>query len=222
ATGMEVELAADGREAYEMAMQQEYDLILMDMQMPEVDGIEATRMLRAAGNQVPVVALTGNVMEQHKSEFKAAGCDDFLAKPIDRQALYRVLERHQQGEGELSEPVVAAVSVEKETISPHQQSDVFNPPESVDDALIELFINRLHDSVATMTESRNQQQWSSLQSEIHMLKGSGETFGFPQITQRARKIESALKDKTYDLALTELDLLYVQIEQVFEWYSGRE
>ncbi len=91
--GATVDVAANGKEAIELAMTTHYDLILMDMQMPVMDGIEATRILRASGNSTPIIALTANVLQKHRDLFKEAGCDSFLGKPVNRDALYRLLKR---------------------------------------------------------------------------------------------------------------------------------
>jgi PAS domain S-box-containing protein len=90
--GAQVDLAENGLVAYEQAMArlnqgQPYDVILMDMQMPVMDGYEATRRLRESGYDRPVVAVTANAMAGDREECLAAGCDDFATKPIDRRAL---------------------------------------------------------------------------------------------------------------------------------------
>jgi CheY-like chemotaxis protein len=74
-----------------MVTEHPFDLVLMDMQMPLMDGVEATRQIRAHNNQVPIVALTANVMEGHRVAFEEAGSNSFLSKPIDRQELRQVL-----------------------------------------------------------------------------------------------------------------------------------
>jgi two-component system, sensor histidine kinase and response regulator len=100
--GLEVEIAQNGQVALEMAQQAEYDLVFMDMQMPVMDGLEATRALRAiaAFEKVPIVAMTANAMEQDKRRCLEAGMNDFLVKPLDpddlRSALLRWL-RPQSG-----------------------------------------------------------------------------------------------------------------------------
>ncbi len=94
--GLKVTTANNGKEAIEQTSQHTFDLVLMDMQMPEMDGIEATRRLRQQGHSVPIVALTANVMQKHRDQFEAAGCDGFLAKPIDRTALHQILSQYLQ------------------------------------------------------------------------------------------------------------------------------
>ncbi len=92
--GATVSLASNGQEAVELVNRQHFDLILMDMQMPVMDGIEATRILQQQGHTVPVVALTANVMEHHREQFTAAGASGFLNKTIEREALRKVVVKH--------------------------------------------------------------------------------------------------------------------------------
>ena len=97
--GAEVVTAGDGRVAYEQAMQacaagSPFDLILMDMQMPEVDGHEATVRLRKAGYTGPIIALTAYAMRGDREKCLAAGCSDYAAKPISPAELLGIVSRH--------------------------------------------------------------------------------------------------------------------------------
>ena len=92
--GITVTVVENGEEAVSQAMAQPFDLILMDMQMPVMDGIEATKRLKEGGNQTPVVALTANVMAKHRDKFEQAGCSGFLAKPIDKDDLREVFRQY--------------------------------------------------------------------------------------------------------------------------------
>ncbi len=93
--GLAVDVANDGREAVAMAAIGEYALILMDMQMPQMDGLEATRRIRAEGwgRHVPIVAMTANAFAEDRQRCTEAGMNDFLAKPVDPSRLYATVVR---------------------------------------------------------------------------------------------------------------------------------
>ncbi len=94
--GLQVDIAENGEAAVRMANQKPYDLIMMDMQMPELDGLEATRRIRAtdSGQTVLIVAMTANAFAEDRARCMDAGMDDFVTKPIDPDFLYQVLYRH--------------------------------------------------------------------------------------------------------------------------------
>jgi two-component system sensor histidine kinase/response regulator len=96
--GCRVEVVADGKQACEAAVQRVFDAVLMDCQMPVMDGFEATRELRrreasGRGTRLPIIALTANASPQDREACRAAGMDDFLTKPFQRHELYAALSR---------------------------------------------------------------------------------------------------------------------------------
>jgi len=97
--GATVEIVENGRQAFDRALQalesqEAFHVVLMDMQMPELDGYEATRALRERGYTLPVIALTAHAMTGHREECLAAGCDDYLTKPVERAVLLEMAARH--------------------------------------------------------------------------------------------------------------------------------
>ncbi|MBW8015077.1 MAG: response regulator [Planctomycetes bacterium] len=91
--GFDIVFADNGKEAVEIILQESFDLILMDIQMPYMTGFEATKVLREQGVTTPIIALTAHAMEGDKEKCLEAGCDGYLSKPIDKDELRRVLEK---------------------------------------------------------------------------------------------------------------------------------
>ena len=95
--GMSVTLAHDGAQAVAAIQAHDIDLVLMDCQMPVMDGYEATRRIRSSGHrraQVPIIALTAHALAEDRERCEAAGMNDYLPKPVTAEALAMVLQRH--------------------------------------------------------------------------------------------------------------------------------
>jgi CheY-like chemotaxis protein len=91
--GWSVEIVADGQAALDALEEDRYDLVLMDVQMPIMDGLEATRRLRERGSTVPVVAITAHALDSERASCMEAGMDDFLTKPFTPEDLYDTVIR---------------------------------------------------------------------------------------------------------------------------------
>ena len=98
--GLHVTVVADGNEAVEKALAREFDLILMDIQMPTMNGYEATRALRKEGITTPIIALTANAMQGDDEKCLEAGCDDYLPKPLDRAQLLEKVRKYLPSEAQ--------------------------------------------------------------------------------------------------------------------------
>jgi CheY-like chemotaxis protein len=91
--GFETTIAAGGKEAIRQVESELPDLVLMDMNMPELDGWEATRQLRAQGNTIPIVALTAHAWEGDRERAIEAGCSDYHTKPVNVEILLKLIEQ---------------------------------------------------------------------------------------------------------------------------------
>jgi signal transduction histidine kinase/HPt (histidine-containing phosphotransfer) domain-containing protein/methylmalonyl-CoA mutase cobalamin-binding subunit len=179
AVGVTVILANNGQEAIDAALMRSFDLILMDMQMPYVDGVQATRNLRELGITTIIVALTGNVLPEHREAFKAAGCDSFLAKPVDRNMLLDTIKER------------LPIADNSALIAGNE-----NTAESalIDDDLMALFKASTEKNRESILEALSCVNWDQVKKTAHTIKGCGTTFGFPNLTKLGKEICDALDE----------------------------
>lgn len=183
--GAQLTLAENGERAVALATTQPFDLILMDMQMPIMDGLEATRQLRAKGLTLPIVALTANAMTSDMERCRVAGCTDFLSKPVQRERFFDVVQRYltqsSDNSGAETAPITSAVLVDD--------------PDLED--LVTVFLSRLPMLVSDLETYYANADWPTFKGKIHELKGVGGGYGYPQITELAGKIEFELMKGDY-------------------------
>ncbi len=188
---LEVEIAEDGRMACEMAETSQaeskpYDLILMDIQMPVMNGYEATRWLRQHGWRGPIVALTAYAMVGDREKCLAAGCDDYLSKPVTRQELWDMLKRYIPQPGDTTAVRGA---------DPADASQAALPPEARTTArttieqLRERFIRGLPERAHALEEAWRAGHRQALVQAAHQLKGTAGAYGLGALAQAAEAVE---------------------------------
>ena len=92
--GFDVTLAEDGQQAVEKVLQESFDIVLMDIRMPVLNGFEATERLRDKGVTTPIIAVTAHAMKGDRERCLEAGCDDYISKPFDQEELRRTLSKY--------------------------------------------------------------------------------------------------------------------------------
>jgi signal transduction histidine kinase/CheY-like chemotaxis protein len=181
--GLDFKIVDNGAQAVEEALAGDYDIVLMDMQMPVMDGATATSVLRAAGYTGPIVALTANVMAEDVQRYMAAGCSHCVGKPIDFAVLTEVLASSlNQHAAPL--PVLTA-----------EQMHEF-------DTIRTAFAQSLPERLMLLNNAIHGRDWDELGRLAHSLKGTAGSFGYHGVTHAARELEQAAKHGDMAMALT--------------------
>jgi CheY-like chemotaxis protein len=216
--GLRVDGAENGAVGVEKALQQAFDVILMDMQMPVMDGCTATRHLRQHGLQTPIIALTAHAMKGYEQEIMAAGCSGYLTKPIDIDALIQTLADllgGQRLDDDATGTVPAWATADSE---PHSTPPEVEPPlisrlaanNPRFRSIVTKFVQRLNVQLKAMEQAVHNRDFDELASLAHWLKGAGGTVGFDAFTEPAAYLEGLAKARNedrLDAALQELQRL---------------
>jgi CheY-like chemotaxis protein len=177
----EVVIVADGQLAFEQAMASSrcgkpFDLILMDVQMPRLDGCQATIRLREAGYAYPIVALTADATDLEQRRCMAAGCNGFLAKPVDREEFLQVTRRF----------------VRRELSAPATPDEVAGPIfDAQMDALRESFRGQIRLRVTEIAGAVSDKDLARVSDLAHRLKGTSACYGFAALADSSDALQSA-------------------------------
>ena len=178
--GCEVDFVANGREAVEALGRGPYALVLMDCQMPEMDGYEATRRIRAreSGQRTPIVACTAHAFEGEREKTEACGMDDFLSKPITVGQLAKVLERYLGVTN--PGPVPRALPSRPPTLDVTSRRS---------EGLVRVFTTHVPGQVDRLDLAVQHGDHADRRAAAHRLKGSCLAFGAPRMTELCRALE---------------------------------
>ena len=237
--GVQVDIAENGREAVSVVQQVTYDLILMDMQMPEMDGLEATRKIRqmqsagALSSALPIIALTANTMDGDLETCLQAGMDAYLSKPFSIAQLYESLtpwlnapcEENSSGIAE-QESGNALDSITNEA---QQATEVVDPSalekiaalspgksESLVAKVTQLFLASLEDSLSLLAEQPHPPE--SLRGLAHSLKSSSANVGAHRLAALCKQLEQAAIANLLSLQpelITEIELESAAVKRYF-------
>jgi PAS domain S-box-containing protein len=213
--GWPVDVAGDGKQALQALATQAYDLVLMDVQMPEMDGHEATRHIRdpkssVLDHGVPVIALTAHSMAGDADECFAAGMDDYISKPVDSKTLGRVVEKWLARRTHLSSAVAVAEAPAQSSSAdsaPVRAIPVFNREAFLqrmmgdDEFAREVaaqFLVELPSLLANLKEGAARKDVESISKLAHKIKGSAANVGGDALKEAASDLEKA--GKAADLA----------------------
>lgn len=216
------DMVSNGLLAFESTLRKQYDLILMDIQMPVMDGVEAVKSIRASGITTPIIAVTANVLRDEIEHYFQVGFDGYVAKPFESATLYREMGRFLSvvGEDVLAknppnserfEAELPIVSREVSSMGREISSSILPEPEpdAIDEgkkkkkklAFLSLCMNYRDELPHILQRIESLYligDWETLRKETHTIKGTAGSFGFSDITTAATEVDKLFKANTLE------------------------
>ena len=224
--GHKVDIVENGEQAVEAVRNGAYDVVLMDVEMPVVDGKEATRRIRALpppANRVMIIAVTAHAMAGAREEYLAAGMDDYLAKPIDPRVLLRKLATLS------AEPSAGTGSDELGTlVLDHSHLEALSSHLPADDLrqLLALLPEQLDAQISAIEALLATGDLATLGREAHSLAGAASNYGASKLSRFAREIEAACGDANVEGVARRVERLAAMSEEACaalrDWLTARD
>lgn len=235
--GVETRAYNNGYDVVEACKTETFDLILMDVQMPGLDGLETTKVLRANENdtRTPIVALTAHAVNEQKTQLLLAGMDDFLSKPVSESDLKHIIERWTKT-GANTDPAEVQPAGKPELGAHHEQgvrhssnqerAGFFDWAESMRLArnkpdlateMLKMLISSLPDTVAHIQEALTNQDMSHLLEVTHKLHGGCCYCGVPALRNASKVLEKTLHQKVYQEVGALAEKLLSEVHILLRW-----
>ena len=235
--GHDVDIADNGKKAVEAVKLKDYDVVFMDIAMPEMDGLAATKAIRAlpGKKELPIIAMTAHAMRGDREECLAAGMNDYITKPLSREILHQriALWAKPKSNSDADQPIVATPPQQPSTVQPMAQPMILTSTDAQEEVPIDEisdlhfnqilqdlgidnlmdFSKRFYEDLETtggaMLAAQAEQKWDVVKLHAHSLKSSTLSFGLSRLSQLAASIEKQCKEQ----AIPDPDLLKIWPER---------
>jgi CheY-like chemotaxis protein/HPt (histidine-containing phosphotransfer) domain-containing protein len=209
-SGAQVVIARNGAEALEQIKKQPFDCVLMDVQMPEMDGVQATVNIRSLEDPllsaIPIIALTANCQESDLLKYEQAGMDDYLAKPIvEGRLLDTILNNSRSSK---TESISGGPLPDNKLYDLTMIHSVSGGDLAFIKKMILLFIETVPQNVQELVDATGQKNWEQVSKMAHKLKSTIDSMGIRSIHEQIRTVETNAKN------LEQLELLPVMVTHV--------
>ncbi len=190
--GHEVHVAANGREAVDAITQREYDVVLMDIQMPEMDGFEATHAIRALpkGKDLPIIGLTAHALSGERERCLSHGMTDYLAKPFKAHELFALVEGTAEPKRPAPQPLTAAPPVDLEGFRATLREA---GAESALYSIIDTFVRQAPDRLAALAGAVASGTGTEIAKAAHVYRGAAATIGARELAELLERVETTAR-----------------------------
>ncbi|HEX8461153.1 MAG TPA: response regulator [Segetibacter sp.] len=215
--GVEAKIASTGFEVLDLIEKGDFNLVLMDIQMPQKSGIEAAGEIRKLKNttksNIPIIALTANALKGEEKKYKAVGMDDFLTKPFKEEELYEVITRVLDAQGSFSRKIIKDSTEMTTLIETQKQEALYNLVKLEEIAsgnrdflvsLAKIYLTTLPVNSGEMVAAAEKAEWDKVSKLAHKLKSTIDTMNMHSIQSDIRTLEIDAKNKVNIAALPAL------------------
>ncbi len=218
-TGVVFDIASNGLEAIELLRKGDYDLILMDINMPEMDGFEATQIIRKDINKtIPIIAMTGWSSRTEGDKFTKVGMNGCLAKPFGLDALYKTLSEIFQTDVSISEKPIINQKEEILVIDLDMLNELAEGDVEYKNTIINMFLDSMPETIQKMDNNLAQEDWTNLYKSAHYAKSSLSVIKVPEMYKLGHGIEHSAKHQVQLETIPEaLNLFKKYFEQTKEF-----
>ncbi|MBF0318202.1 MAG: response regulator [Nitrospirae bacterium] len=229
--GYTVDVVSNGKEAIEALRKQDYGIILMDVQMPEMDGFEATKYIRSAvddkiKSDLPIIAMTAHAMKGDMELCIEKGMTDYITKPLKSSLLYEIIEKHTAKEETEANrdaapekkapkrpPKVLPVLDKKEVL------ERLDGDEDILNDMMKTFVMDAPAQIKTLKGLSNAKDIEGLKKQAHLIKGMSANMGAVQLKNRAFKLELDLRKLSTSVTESEMELIERHVDKIAAEYD---
>jgi CheY-like chemotaxis protein len=218
--GYDADCVDNGKDAIAKLQAQDYDIVLMDCQMPILDGYQATQELRRCEGlqrHTIVIALTAHALPRDRDKCIAAGMDDYLSKPIDQEALGAMIERWAKPVAKpesKNTPKLSALNGDETPLDLQRLNSISRGKVAFQQRLVQTFVQNAQPGLEQIRHALQVNDFVTVEQQAHRIKGASANVGVRLMPELAAQLEQQGREKTLEGATERIEALEIQLERV--------
>ncbi len=221
----ELIIANNGKEAVDLYKEQNFDVILMDMEMPEMDGLTATKLIREYEEKVnkktPIIAMTAHAIAEFKQKAFESGMDDYIVKPFNFNNFFKVISNYIDKENLILKNNIKDKNEKKNKKEAYKMNDGFDFKSAIErlggnkdlhKTLCRMFVEEIDELIVKLKTLYNDKQWIELGNTAHYIKGSAGTIGDEKLRELSYRLENSGRNEMVEDITFDYENLYKRLE----------